>query len=109
MELERQDWLSEEDTTTLQEKQRRAPTSGVVETSKRCGAWTMDNVNRSLKARILSEPRPGVRGSMWHAYVAFHLALDAKKDGEQAAYEAAIRDGNEWMQQARLWDEMESK
>lgn len=69
--------------------------------------WGADNVNRSEKAQILSEPRPGVRNARWRAYVARAAAKDGELEGDWEAMSKAIAEAWEWDEQAKMWDAVE--
>jgi hypothetical protein len=83
--------------------------SGIRSTLSRQEAelWGGDNVNRTEKALILSEPRPGVRNARWRAYVARAAAKDAELEGDWEGLATAIAEAWAWDEQAKVWDAVE--
>lgn len=63
--------------------------------------------NQSLKAQILSEPRPAVRSCSWRAYTAFMTARDLQDEGEEETAWNVLRTGAEWLIEAQKWAEIE--
>jgi hypothetical protein len=83
--------------------------SGVMTTRARQAAelFSGDNVNRSEKAQIMAEPRPGVREARWRAYVERARAKDAELEGDWDALAKAVAEAWEWDSVAKAWDAVE--
>jgi hypothetical protein len=83
--------------------------SGVMSTRARQAAELFggDNTNRSEKAEILSEPRPGVREARWRAYVERARAKDAELEGDWDVLAKAVAEAWEWDGVAKAWDAVE--
>ncbi len=83
--------------------------SGIMSTLSRQEAelWCGDNVNRSEKAQIMAEPRPGVREARWRAYVERARAKDAELEGDWDALAKAVAEAWEWDGVAKAWDAVE--
>jgi hypothetical protein len=70
-------------------------------------AWRRDNTNKTEKAQILSEPRRGVGGARWRAYVERCRARDAELEGDWEAKAAALAKAEEWDRMAAAWEVIE--
>jgi hypothetical protein len=83
--------------------------SGVMTTRARQAAelFSGDNVNRSEKAQIMAEPRPGVREARWRAYVERARAKDAELEGDWDVLAKAVAEAWEWDSVAKAWDAVE--
>jgi hypothetical protein len=84
------------------------PASGIRATPRAPVAWCGDNTNKTEKAQILSEPRRGVGGARWRAYVERHKAQDAEREEDWEAKAAAIAKAEEWDRIATAWEAVES-
>lgn len=86
------------------------PTAGVKTRSapRTLMDWHGDNTNKTEKAQILSDPRRGVGGARWRAYVERCRAQDAEREGDLEAKAAATAKAEEWDRVAAAWEAVES-
>jgi hypothetical protein len=104
--------IEEESVVTALEKLAASATRGYREAlaanarrklAERSEMWAGDHRNTSLKALILLEPRPATRQAMFRTYAAFYAAWEAEAEGEPEAQQAALREAQEWLEQAQMW------
>ena len=84
------------------------PASGIRGPAPRMAmTWCGDNTNKTEKAQILSEPRRGVGGARWRAYVERCKAQDAEREEDWEAKAAALAKAEEWDSIAAAWEAVE--
>lgn len=83
------------------------PASGVRGIAVPHATWRGDNMNKTEKAQILSEPRRGVGGARWRAYVERHRAQDAEREEDWEAKAKALAKAEEWDRIAVAWEAVE--
>lgn len=84
------------------------PASGIRgPTSPMSMPWRGDNTNKTEKAQILSDPRRGVGGARWRAYVERCKAQDAEREEDWEAKAAALAKAEEWDRIAAAWEAVE--